>query len=211
MVIVEEKYVSSKGLAKSRKVQSTRTLAALAFFEHFQHQTQTFKAHHWKIVFVGMAHEKVRANMPRDWMCISLDCSADVVRKAHHELTCMASRTATLAPMVIQRWACPDTDPMVGGTPEALAYRKMVSAKPGDMDPILEGHCFLSSTTKYKGPDVTRYMLETVMAWYAERGVAKPHTICLDTDNCAAQIKSSRALLTVKDIGMSLALDVRHF
>ena len=81
-----------------------------------------------------------------------------------------ASWTATLAPMVIQRWACPDTDLLVGDTPEALAYRKMVSAKPGEMVPIFEGHCFLSSTTKYKGPEVTRYMLETVMAWYAERG-----------------------------------------
>ena len=33
----------------------------------------------------------------------SLDWLADVVRKAHHEVTCQASQTATLAPMVIQR------------------------------------------------------------------------------------------------------------
>ena len=89
----------AKGVAKTRKVQSTRTMAAPAFFEHFQHQTQTFKAHHWKSVFVGRAREQVWANMPRDWMCISLDWSADVVCKAHHEMTCQASRTATLAPI----------------------------------------------------------------------------------------------------------------
>ena len=59
MVFVDEEYVTSKGLAKSRKVQSTRTMAAPAFFEHFQHQTQTFKDDHWKSVFVGRAGDEL--------------------------------------------------------------------------------------------------------------------------------------------------------
>ena len=87
----------------------------------------------------------------------------------------------------------------------------MVGAKPRDLVPILLGHCFISSSTNFKGPEVMGYMLKTVMWWHAKQGLVKPHTICIYTDNCAAQFKSAPALLTTKDTGMGLGVDVRQF
>ena len=99
---------------------------------------------------------------------MSIDWSANRTRRSHYELTCENARTATMAPVVVQRWIDPVSDPVAGGTPQAKGLVKRLGAAEGEKVAIMEGHCFLSSTSSLKGPGVTRWMVGKILDGYKE-------------------------------------------